>query len=95
MQQAAVLKDFDDPGVSTFVVYGSEVPTPGFSCRYGIRGVSTRPGLFMYDSDFASDPNAIPSLPTSFNLPEAGDGYVPLRSALRAWYEWATPMNQV
>ncbi|EDQ92925.1 uncharacterized protein MONBRDRAFT_22180 [Monosiga brevicollis MX1] len=73
------LKNLAHPGVNTFMPYGYNLTTPG---------------KFVYDKDFKPNPLHIPNMTMQYPVPETGDGYVPVRSAFRGWYEWAQPMKQ-
>ncbi|EGD80040.1 hypothetical protein PTSG_10314 [Salpingoeca rosetta] len=73
------LKDFEHPGVNTYVTYGYNLDTPG---------------TFVWDEDFVHNITGAPPYPRVFNATDTGDGIVPVRSSMRAWHAWQDDMKQ-
>eukprot|EP00730_Choanoeca_flexa_P000541 TRINITY_DN10240_c0_g1_i3.p1 TRINITY_DN10240_c0_g1~~TRINITY_DN10240_c0_g1_i3.p1 ORF type:complete len:174 (+),score=27.59 TRINITY_DN10240_c0_g1_i3:227-748(+) len=68
------------PGVNTFVTYGYNLSTSDY---------------FEYARDFIPVSELVPGQPSKVSYAaEMGDGYVPVRSALRGWYQWQEPMSK-
>lgn len=78
LQAEPDLSVFAAPGVNTFVVYGTNLSTPG---------------SFVFSANFKADPLWMPPQPRVLDDPAGGDTLVPVRSARRSLYAWSTAQH--
>eukprot|EP00045_Choanoeca_perplexa_P007617 m.69822 g.69822 ORF g.69822 m.69822 type:complete len:506 (-) comp14144_c0_seq6:303-1820(-) len=93
VQAGKDLADLKHPGVNTFVIHGTELPTPGETDLLSVCCAITMYALdvFIYDKEFVPDRFVVPKSPSKVETTE-GDGYVPMISAIRGWYDWKDAM---